>query len=296
MTSAERFLQLGQPSEALAALQQEVRANPANVRLRIFLFQLLAVMGQWPRALQQLKVCGELDASTAPMVGTYTPALQCEALRTEVFAGRSTPHVFGPPAGWVALLVQALQLDAAGHTAEAALARSAALDQAPASSGRLNEEPFSWIADADGRLGPVLEVIINGRYGWLPFEHLHMLTLEPVVDLRDLVWAPAQLTLSNGAETVALLPVRYEGSTQSDSGSTPPHAQPAANPAWLMARATDWRPLGAPPVMSATGGTEVGPSRGMGQRLLATDAGDTPLLALRRLVIDPPVVAAAADC
>lgn len=294
MISAEQCLQQGQPAEALAALQQQVRANPGDVRLRIFLFQLLAVLGQWSRALQQLKVCGELDASTQPMVGTYTPALQCEALRTEVFAGRSTPHVFGPPATWVALLAQALQLDAAGHAAQAAQARAAALDQAPASSGRLNDEPFLWIADADGRLGPVLEVIINGRYGWLPMEHLQSLTLEPVVDLRDLVWAPAQLTLANGAETVALLPVRYEGSTLADAGSTPPGAQPMANPAWLMARATDWRPLGQAPGDTAAGDAEAGPSRGLGQRLLATDAGDVSLLALRRLVIEPPAGAAAA--
>lgn len=284
MSTAEQCLQQGQPAEALAALQQQVRANPADVRLRIFLFQLLAVLGQWPRALQQLKVCAELDASTQPMVGTYTPALQCEALRTEVFAGRSTPHVFGPPATWVALLAQALQLDAAGHSAQAAQARAAALDQAPASTGQLNDEPFAWIADADSRLGPVLEVIINGRYGWLPLVHLQSLTLEPVVDLRDLVWAPAQLTLANGAETVALLPVRYEGSTLPDAGSAATGIPASVNPAWLMARATDWRALSTGPAEAALAGQ----CRGLGQRLLATDAGDTPLLALRRLVIDPP--------
>ena len=43
--SATEFLQSGRLSEALADLQQQVRREPGDARLRIFLFQLLAVMG-----------------------------------------------------------------------------------------------------------------------------------------------------------------------------------------------------------------------------------------------------------
>ena len=283
MESAEQLLADGQPEQALKVLQQQVRADADDVRLRIFLFQLLAVLGQWSRALQQLKVCGELDASTQPMVGTYTPALHCEALRTAVFAGRSAPHVFGPPAPWVALLVHALQLDAAGHTTQAAQARATALEQAPASAGELNGQRFDWIADADSRLGPVLEVIINGRYGWLPFEHLRVLAIEPVSDLRDLVWVPAHLTFSNDGETVALLPVRYAGSTET------------GNAALQLARQTDWVALaGTGAVAGGVAGDAPGQARGLGQRLLATDTGDSALLEVRRIVLDAPAAAAAA--
>jgi type VI secretion system protein ImpE len=35
----------------------------------------------------------------------------------------------------------------------------------------------------------VLEVVINGRYGWLPFEPTVAQSIEPPTDLRDLVWA-----------------------------------------------------------------------------------------------------------
>jgi type VI secretion system protein ImpE len=267
MATAEQLLALGQPAEALKLLQQQVRGQASDVRLRVFLFQLLAVLGQWPRALQQLKVCGELDAGTLAMVNTYTPALQCEAVRDAVFAGRTAPHLFGPPAPWVALLVQALQLDAAGHPAQAAQARAAALDQAPASTGRLNERPFAWIADADARLGPVLEVIVNGRYGWLPFVHLSALSVEPVADLRDLVWAPAHLSFANGGDTVALLPVRYAGSTEGGDATL------------QLARKTEWLELAD------------GQYRGLGQRVLATDQDELPLLEVRQLGLD----AASAD-
>ena len=38
----------------LRRLQGEVRAHPDDAKLRIYLFQLLAVNGEWHRALNQL--------------------------------------------------------------------------------------------------------------------------------------------------------------------------------------------------------------------------------------------------
>lgn len=271
----EDLLAAGDPQGALKALQQKVRANAADVRLRTFLFQLLAVLGQWQRATDQLKVCGELDAGTLAMVNTYRTALQCEAVREAVFAGRTLPHVFGPPTEWVALLAQALKLDAEGQPTAAAAQRAEALEHAEARAGSLEDQDgrqaFEWIADADSRLGPVLEVIVNGRYGWLPMMHLAELSLEPVADLRDLVWAPAHLTFSNGGETVALLPARYAGTPLAEGG------------ALAMSRQTEWVELGA--------GT--GQYRGVGQRMLATDTAERGLLEIRRLTLTPPAAPAA---
>ena len=65
----------------------------------------------------------------------------------------------------------------------------------------------------------LLAGLLGRRYGWLPVEHVAQLTLEPVADLRDLVWAPAQLTFANGGETVALLPVRYAGTAAEADGA-----------------------------------------------------------------------------
>jgi type VI secretion system protein ImpE len=163
MTAQER-LAAGDLQGTLQALQQEVRNKASDAKLRVFLFQLLCVLGQWPRAMTQLDVCGELDAGTLAMVSTYREAIKCEALRDAVFAGKTTPIVFGQPQAWVALLVQALQADARGEPALAAKLRQDALDAAPATAGSINGEAFDWIADADSRLGPVLETVINGRY------------------------------------------------------------------------------------------------------------------------------------
>ena len=102
MTTAQELITAGDPQGALKLLQQQVRTNAADAKLRIFLFQLLCVTGQWQRALTQLQVCGELDAGALAMVNTYREALQCEAVREAVFAGKTTPHAFGQPQAWVA--------------------------------------------------------------------------------------------------------------------------------------------------------------------------------------------------
>ncbi len=162
--------------------------------------------------------------------------------------------------------MQALQFDAQGHAAQAAEERTLALDSAPASAGTLNGSPFSWIADADSRLGPVLEVVVNGRYGWLPFVHLRTLAVEPVADLRDLVWASAQLGFSNGGEAVALLPVRYAGTVAAAAAG-------ADGAALQLARRSDWVALAD------------GQFRGLGQRVISTDTAEIGLLELRQVVL-----------
>jgi type VI secretion system protein ImpE len=256
---AEERLREGRLDEALAALQDEVRARPAEPRLRVFLFQLLSVLGQWDRALNQLAVLGEMDAGSLAMVHTYRQAIRCEALRREVFAGRRTPLVFGEPEEWIALLIEALRCDAGGRDAQAAELRARALEAAPARAGRIDGDGFEWIADGDGRLGPVLEAIVDGRYGWLPFERLEALELEEPTDLRDAVWAPASLRWASGGGSVALIPTRYPGAESWDDHGL------------RLGRRTEWQ--------------EASPDLwiGVGQRMLVTDAGEHALLDVREV-------------
>lgn len=260
--TTQDLLRNGRLDDALAALTQEVRANPADPKSRVFLFQLLAVLGQWERANTQLAVCGELDAGALAMVQSYREALRCEALRTEVFAGRRTPVIFGEPEAWIALMLEALKRDAGGAFAEAAHIREEALDMAPVSSGTLDGEPFEWIADADTRLGPLVEMIVNGRYYWVPFHRLTRIAFDAPADLRDTVWMPAQVTFASGGESVAFVPTRYDGTLA------------AANDALKLARLTEWREPHA------------GVFVGVGQRVFAIDAGDRPLMDVREILID----------
>lgn len=256
----------GRLADALAALQNQVRSEPSNARHRVFLFQLLSVMGQWGRALTQLNVVGELDANALPMVQTYREAIQCEALRAEILAGKRAPLIFGEPQDWLGLMVEALRHDAT-DPAHANALREQAYEAAPASSGSIDGVAFAWLADCDRRLGPVLEAVVNGRYFWIPFTRIARIAIDPPSDLRDTVWTAATFTWTNGAQAVGLIPTRYDGSAESTDDAV------------KLARRTEW--LG---------------ERGLGQRMFASDAADYALMDVREICFDEqPDLAARSD-
>jgi type VI secretion system protein ImpE len=87
------------------------------------------------------------------------------------------------------------------------------------------------------------------------------ITIDAPEDLRDVVWMPAHLQFENGGESVALIPTRYPGSEASADGLI------------ALARKTVWDEV--------TADTH----HGLGQRILATDAGDVPLMEIRTLSI-----------
>lgn len=260
--TATEALGEGDLAAALAALQAEVRAKPGDARLRIFLFQLLCVLGDWKRAITQLKLCAELDPLAIPMAQAYREGIICEVFREKVFAGEKDPLIFGEPPEWVALMIEANRALAQGDMAQAADLRGRAFDMVPDAGGTLNGDKFDWVADADMRLGPLLEIIINGRYFWMPFSNIATLRVEPPEDLRDAVWTAAQLQLQNGGEFVALIPTRYAGTAQSGDDAA------------LLSRTTTWADLGNDTFV------------GTGQRLLTTGDSDVALMDLRELRMD----------
>ena len=153
-TAAEEALKGGDPAAALALLQTEVRNRPADAGLRVFLVQLLCVLGQWERALNQLKVAADLDAAALPMAQMYGAAIRCEAIRTAVFQGTKSPMIFGEPDQWLALLIESLLVRGQGDAGRSEELRLRAFEDAPASTGAIDGKAFAWIADADSRLGP----------------------------------------------------------------------------------------------------------------------------------------------
>ncbi len=259
---AEHYLQTGDLDKALAALTEAVRSDPSKVELRIFLFQLLSVLGQWDRAITQLNVAADMDSDALLMAQVYRPALNCEVLRASVFKGKRTPLIFGEPLAWMVWLTQVPGLIAGGNLEAAADLRDRAFESAPAISGRVDGQPFTWIADADTRLGPTLEAIVNGKYYWIPFERIREIRIDKPVNLRDVIWATATFTWTNQGQAVGLIPSRYPGS------------EGASDSSFRMGRKTDWMDSGNNLIL------------GMGQRMLATDQGEYPLLEVREIVLD----------
>ncbi len=257
--SPEECVKRGDLAGALAELQARVRHEPASAPARVFLFELLAVLGQWDRSRAQLKIAGELDASLLLTVNGYSAALEAERARAVVFRGEQAPLLLGQPPAWLGPLIEARRLTAVGAHEAAGKLREQALEQATAVPGVVNGEPFEWITDADPRIGPCLEAIVEGRYYWVPLENVRELRSEPPAHLRDLVWMPAQVEWTNGGRSPVLIPTRYPGT------------ETAEDNALKLARATRWDEP-AP-----------GVALGLGQRVYATDAQEIGICEIRRL-------------
>lgn len=241
-----------QEEAALAA----VRATPADAKLRIYLAQLSMVTGRWQRAVAQLQVAAQLDAAAIPMAQTYREAIRAELMRERVMRGEAAPESLGQPAEWFALLVQALKARAGGEHALADDLQGRAFEAAEPTAFVIDGVDEPWLADADTRFGPVCEVVLNGRYFWIPFDQIEALELAEPGDLRDLVWTAGQLTLSNGGQHPVLLPVRYPDFDED-------HHALAAMTSWQEAGAAGWL--------------------GRGQRMWCGEGGEYPLLNIRHV-------------
>lgn len=260
--TAEEFVKQGDLNAALQQLQNQVKSQPAKAELRVFLFQLLSVLGQWDRALTQLNVAGELDAGTLAMVAMYRQVIACERFREEVFLGNKEPVVFGKPEEWIALLLQALKLTAKGQFHKSQELRDRAFEQAPIVSGSIDGVGFEWLADSDSRLGPIVEAMVDGRYLWVPLQRIANINIEKPVDLRDVVWLPAHFTWVNGGESYGIIPARYPSSYNAD------------DPLLALSRKTVWEDCGDNLFL------------GLGQKIVATESSDYPLLDVRTICFD----------
>ncbi len=257
----EDCLKLGNLDEALRLLQDRIKKQPSNANDRVFLFQLLSVMGQWDRALTQLAVVKELDDSSIAMVLMYRQVIACEKIRERVFLGQEEPTVVGQPKQWIALMIQALRMAAEEQYEHSQVLRMQAFEEAPSVSGTLNDESFEWLADSDARIGPIMEAIIDGRYIWTSWENLQSVVIEAPIDLRDVIWLPVHFEWKNGGENYGLMPARYPRSYQMD-------------PLLALSRKTVWQEL--PHDIHI----------GYGQKMLLTDRSEYPLMEARSITIN----------
>ena len=246
MAEADDLLRAGDLDGARRVLVEVARRDPGDVPTRLFLWQLLAIAGEWTKAKTQLTTLAQLSPEAQMLAVVYGQAIEAEAVRTAVFAGTQRTMIHGgSDHDWAGGIAEALQMEANGDAAQAEALRAAAFDAAPDTPGVVDGIEVDWIADADPRFGPTVEAVIGGQYGLLPFAAIEKLTSEGPRDLRDLVWYPVELTLKAGPRIAALLPVRYPGI--------------ADDPAERFSRATGWDEDG----------------RGSGQRLwTAADTDD----------------------
>jgi len=259
MASPDDLIKAGDIAAARAALIEEVRTRPDDRKARMFLSQVLLVLGEWDKALTHMKTLANLSPEALTLFTAYDRAIAAEKNREAVFAGKAAPEGLAPGGPWFALLLQAIAAETTGDTQTAARLRAEAFDQAPETKGDADGAAFDFIADADSRFGPALEAVVDGKYGLVPFETITEITCDGLIDLRDLVWMPARMTLKTGQSGHVFLPVRYPGATAD------------ADPAIKLARKTEWDDAG-----------DLG-NRGRGQRVFDAGEREIAILELHRL-------------
>jgi type VI secretion system protein ImpE len=270
-------------ADSLGAVQARVRDVPTDIEARGELVYLLALTGQWQRARTQLEAMRSFDEHVATWSRAYESCIDCEMKREAVFLGEQAPVVLGEPPDWCAWLTRALSLEAGGAHSEARKLRDAALDECDAVSGLLRVRskmskpdtasgadsiPFESLEDGDARMGPMLELVLEGRYVWAPLSRVRRMEAVEERSRWDRLWVPFRFTWENGGEMHAFVPTRYVGSDHS------------ADDDIRLAQCTEWREAGGE-----------GRYLGLGHRTLVAGrdgarSTDVPLLKISVVEID----------
>lgn len=261
-TDVDTLVNEARLQEAITLLEGQIRQHPADVGLRMHLFQLMCLTGQWNRAGQQIVALGNLNEKLAPTVLAYRGLVDAELYRKEVFAARATPMLIGEPDPWMAQWVQSAESAARGNFEEAAGLRQSALSASPATPFSIDGNRYDGLLDADTRMGPMLEVVLDGKYMWMPFVRAREVEVSPPECLADLVWARVRIVFSTRGEVSGFVPVRY------------PDTDASKDNLLRMSRSTSFEEL---PGNAA---------HGKGQRVLLTGEEELDLLRLGKAVFE----------
>src|SRR5262249_30895730 len=152
--------------------------------LRTSLFELLCVAGDYRRAMRQLDVIGQLDAKAMVGVQVYRNALVAEEARERLITDGLLPSFLEEPPRSALLRVEAFNRLREERPTEARSLLEQAAESEDQVAGTIDGQEFADISDSDALLGPILELIINDRYVWLPFAQMKRLVVAKPKTMR----------------------------------------------------------------------------------------------------------------
>ena len=232
MAQAKALYESGELAAAIEAVTSEVKANPTDMQRRTFLFELLAFAGEWDRAEKQLDVIANQSTNAEIGVQAYRHNIKAERERRRLFADGLQPHFLSEPPVYVDLHLAAINRVREGNFQEAREALDRAEEDRPAFAGKLNGQPIQDFRDADDFVGPVLELVVQDKYAWLPLEQVKRMAIAPPKSLRDLIWPSARIESTTGTVGEVFMLALYEGSSAHESDAV------------RLGRMTDWRQIG----------------------------------------------------
>lgn len=257
---ANQLFDTGRLLQAIAEQTQQVKASPADVGKRTFLFELLCFAGDLARADKQLDVIAQQSVEAEAAAQVYRNVVQAERGRRKLLTEGTRPKFLVEPPESVHHLLEAVNRLREKNLDEAKAALEAAEEARPERPGKLNgETEFDDFRDCDDLFGPLLEVFVGPDYFWLPVEQLAALEVAPPERPRDLLWSACQVTLTDGTMQRGYTPVLYPGSHDHNNEQV------------RLGRMTDWQ------------SSDDGPVRGVGQRMLLIGDEGRAVLDLRNV-------------
>jgi type VI secretion system protein ImpE len=259
---AKELFDAGNLAGAIEQVTQDVKANPRDVKSRIFLFEMLCFAGELQRAERQLDAVAQTSGDVKVEIGVelYRSALKAEGARRSFFTGASrTPKFFAEPPAYTALHIEAAAKLHANQLDEMEKLLDDSAEARRPVPGQCADKVFGDFHDGDDLLSPILEAFFQGDYYWLPLEQVSRIDIAAPRTLRDLLWTPTKVELPNHPAGDVLIPAQYYGSHS--------HADDLIK----LGRMTDWKSVGN------------GTLLGVGQRTFYGDDIEYPFLEIRAI-------------
>ncbi len=260
--NSKDLIKEGKLAEARSQLIDEIKKSPSDAGTRTMLFQVMAFLGEWDKALNHLNIIATQDPSREPGVSVYRNIIAAEKERLSVFQSGSKPSFLPKAPVYGEAYSEVFKKLVSKKTDEAKTLFNNLKEPQPKLSGSLNGNKFSGFFDTDSFLEMFFEAFVHEKYVWIPCDSVREIVITPPSSLFDLIWANSQITLWGGLTLNCFLPVLYPETFLKDDEQL------------KLGRMTDWEPIGD------------GFAKGLGQHMFQTGESETALLEIRELVFD----------
>lgn len=238
MKKLNTLIRSGQLQPALTHALTVLRDDPLNAQMRAVYVELLCIAGELDKADAQLDMIVRQHPDFLLGAVNVRQLIRAETARRDFYQGGMTATLFGEP---TPMFSAVLKLRLAAHEQDIAAATLAAEEMEqlrPQVAVTHLDQRQPDIRDLDDSLGGYLELFgTDGKYYLAGFEQIASLKLHPAKSLLDIIWRRVDISIIDGPQGEAFLPLIYVANPLM-AGGTETAASP--DPAIQLGRATDW--------------------------------------------------------
>jgi type VI secretion system protein ImpE len=263
MANAKELLEEGKLSEAIQAMNDEVKRNPTDIQRRGLLAEMLCASGRLERADAQLEVILQQDSKAALGVALMRQMIRAETARRDFHSAGRLPEFVDVPPPYVQKYIEASIRAREKRPGEAKQLLDQAEVERPRVKGSCNGRPFDDLRDLDDLTAAVFEVLTStGKYYWIPVERVRTIEFRKPERLRDLIWRRAAMSVESGPDGEVFLPATYY-TNDAEAGDKA-----------LLGRVTEWR------------GGDAEPMRGVGQVSFLVGDESVPIMQMQSVTFE----------